>query len=115
MLKKPKFEVFKGQRSMQRIVCRVQLRYMKRAMDLMLILGFDVTINHLARANIVHWYGHVLKMEDGHVLRSFDLEVNGHRKKVAEEVMEETGCGKKYEGCFEEERCTLVMKVECWC
>ena len=39
-------------------------------MDLMLILGLKETIDQLAMANSVHWYGHghVLRSEDGHVL-----------------------------------------------
>ena len=33
-------------------------------------------------ANSVHWYGHVLRREDGHVLsRTLDFEVEGQRKK----------------------------------
>ena len=32
-------------------------------------VGLSVTIDQLAMANSVHWYGHVLRREDGHVLR----------------------------------------------
>ena len=33
-------------------------------------------------ANSVHWYGHVLRREDGHALRrALDFEVEGQRKK----------------------------------
>ena len=33
-------------------------------------------------ANSFHWYGHVLRREDGHVLRrASDFEVEGQRKK----------------------------------
>ena len=41
----------------------------KRAGDLMLMLGLSKTMDQLAVANSVRWYGHVLRMEDGHVLR----------------------------------------------
>ena len=34
----------------------------------MLILGLNETIDQLAIVNSVHWYGHVLRREDGHVL-----------------------------------------------
>ena len=38
------------------------------------------TINQMAMANNVRWYGHVLRREDGHVLRrSLDFEVDGQR------------------------------------
>ena len=38
------------------------------------------TIDQLAMANSVRWYGHVLKRVDGHVLRrALDFEVEGQR------------------------------------
>ena len=37
---------------------------------------------HLAVANSVDWNGHVLRRQDGHVLRrALDFEVEGQRKK----------------------------------
>ena len=32
------------------------------------MLGLSETVNHLAMANSVYWFGHVLRKEDGHVL-----------------------------------------------
>ena len=53
----------------------------KRPNDLML-MGLNETIDQLGMANSVHWYGHVLSREDGHVLkRTVDFEVEGQRKK----------------------------------
>ena len=41
------------------------------------------TIDELAMANSVCWYGHVLWREDGHVLRrALDFEVEGQRKNL---------------------------------
>ena len=46
------------------------------------MLGLVETIDQLAMADSVHWYGHVLRREDGHVLRrAFDFEIEGQRKK----------------------------------
>ena len=46
------------------------------------MLGLNKTVNHLVMANSVRWYGHVLRREDGHVLRrALDFEVEGQRKK----------------------------------
>ena len=46
------------------------------------MLGLDETIDQLAMTSSVHWYGHVLRREDGHILRRvFDFEVEGQRKK----------------------------------
>ena len=43
----------------------VQLKDRGRAYDLMLMLGFDGTIDQLAMASSVRWYGHVLRRENG--------------------------------------------------
>ena len=46
------------------------------------MLDLKKTIDQLAMANSVHWYGHVLRREDGHVLRrALHFEVEGQRKK----------------------------------
>ena len=61
--------------SMVRAMCGVQLNDRKRSTDLMFMLGLSETIDQLAMANCVRWYGHVLRREDGHVLRrALDLE-----------------------------------------
>ena len=54
----------------------------KRATDLMFPLGLHETIDQLAMANSVRWYCHLLRREDGHVLRrALEFEVEGQRKK----------------------------------
>ena len=46
------------------------------------MLGLKETIDRLATANEVRWYGHVLKRDDGSVVRvALDLEVSGKRKR----------------------------------
>ena len=60
----------------------VQIKDRKRSMDFMFMLGLKETIDQLAMANRVRWYGDVLRREDGHVLRrAIDYEVDGQRKK----------------------------------
>ena len=46
---------------MVRAMCGVQLKDRKRSTDLMFMLGLNETIDHLAMANSVHCYGHVLR------------------------------------------------------
>ena len=46
----------------------------------MLMLGLQETMDQLAMTNSVHWYGHMSKREDVHVLRR-GLEVEGQRMK----------------------------------
>ena len=61
----------------------MELKDRKRYMDLMFILCLKETIDQLAMANSVRWYGHVLRREDGHVLRrALDFEVEGQRKQL---------------------------------
>ena len=56
-----------------------QLKDAKLATDLIFILGLNETIDQLAMANSDRWYGHVLRREDGHVVRrSLYFEVEGH-------------------------------------
>ena len=45
----------------------MQVKDRKRAKVFMLMFGLNKIINKLAMVNSVHWYGHVLRMEDGHV------------------------------------------------
>ena len=47
-----------------------------------MMLGWNETIDQLAMAHSVHWYGLVLRREDGHALRrALDIEVEGQRKR----------------------------------
>ena len=65
-----------------RAMCVGQLKGKNRAKNLMLMMGLNETMDRLAMANNVHWYGHVLRRDDGHVLRGLlDFEVDGQRKK----------------------------------
>ena len=67
---------------MVKVMCGVQLKDRKRSMDLMLTLGLNETMDQFTMANSVHWYGHVLRGEDSHVIgRAVDSEVEGQRKK----------------------------------
>ena len=44
----------------------------------------------MARANGVRWYGHVLRRDDGHVLRkALEFEVSGKRKPGRPEDVED--------------------------
>ena len=63
-------------------MCGVQLKDKNISTDLTFMLGLSETMDKLAMANGVHWYGHVLRREDGLVLRMvLDFKVEGHRKK----------------------------------
>ena len=53
----------------------------KSTRDLMHMLDLNETIDQLAKANSVHWYGHVLRKDKNNFLRrAFDFKVEGTRK-----------------------------------
>ena len=53
----------------------------RRSADLMFMLGLSKATDQMAMATSVHWYDHMLRREDGHVLRrALDLEFEGQRK-----------------------------------
>ena len=83
---------------MVRAMCGVQTKGRKRSKDLILMLGLNETAEQLAMANSVCWYGHVLRREDGHVLRrALGFEVEGERNKG--------GLKRTWKKQVEEERC----------
>ena len=64
-----------------RAMCGQKAVDRKMAEELMDMLGLKETIDRLAAANGVRWYGHVLRRDDDSVLRvALDLEVTGKRK-----------------------------------
>ena len=75
-------KILRIERSKVREMCGIQLNDIKRSMDLIFMLGLKETMDQLDMANSVRWYGHVLRREDGHVLRrALYFEVGGQRKK----------------------------------
>ena len=68
-------------RRTERAMCGAKLMETKRTEDLMEMLGLKETVVQLAKANGVRWFGHVLRRDDGHVLRKvLEFEVKGKRK-----------------------------------
>ena len=56
-------------RRIERAMCGAKLIEKKRTEDLMEMLGLKETVAQMAKVNGVRWYGHVLRRDDGHVLR----------------------------------------------
>ena len=70
------------ERAMVRNMCGVKLMDKKLTKDPMQILDLNETIDQLAKANSVHWYGHVLRKDKNNFLRrALDIKVKGTRKK----------------------------------
>ena len=69
------------ERAMVTTMCGAKLMEKKRTEDLMEMLGLKETAVQMAKANGVRWYRHVLRRDDGHVLRkALEFEVRGKRK-----------------------------------
>ena len=62
-----RLEFYEGQKDPRNVWRTVQ--NIKRSTDFMFVLGLNETIDQLVMANSVCWYGHVLRREDGLVLR----------------------------------------------
>ena len=70
------------ERVMVRAICGANLMEKKRTGDLMEILGLKETKVQMAKANEVRTYGHVLRRDDGHVLKkALEFEVKDKRKR----------------------------------
>ena len=67
------------------------------------MLGFNKTIDRLATANGVRWYGHVLRSDDDSVLRvAPDLSKWQEKARTTEEYLEEASGRGDREDWFEE-------------
>ena len=87
---------------MMRAMCGVQLKDRKRSTDLMFMLSLNETIDQLAMANSVRWYGDVLRSEDGHVFRrALDFEVEDERNRETKTTWEK----QVWEDCTKEGLC----------
>ena len=68
------------ERAMMRAICGAKLMEKKKTEGLMEMLGLRETAVQMAKANGVRWYGHVLRRDDGNVLRkALEFEVRGKR------------------------------------
>ena len=56
-------------KAMVRAMCDAKLMEKKGTEDLMEMLGLKGTVVYMVKANGVRWYEHVLRRDDGHLLR----------------------------------------------
>ena len=76
---------------MLRAMCGAKLIEKKRTEDLMEMLGLKETVIQMATTNGMRWYEHVLRRDDGHVLRkALEFEVKGKRKRGRPKKMYKT-------------------------
>ena len=81
MVFESKMAILRTERAMVRSMCEVKLVPRNNMEELMEMLGFRQTLDRMAKANGVRWYGHVIRGDDDNILRkTMMLEVNGKRK-----------------------------------
>ena len=69
----------RAKKAMMRAMCGIQI-IKKRSQEFINLLGLKDTLDGLARASGVRWYGHVLKRDNGDVLRrALDFEAVGRK------------------------------------
>ena len=80
-LKENEKAILRTKRAMVRAMCSQKFVDRKTTEEQMDMLGLKETIDRLATAKGVRWYGHVLRTDDDSVLRvTLNLEVSGKRK-----------------------------------
>ena len=90
------------ERAMVRAMCGAKLVEKKRTEHMIEMLGVKETVVQMAKANGVRWYGHVLRRDDGHVLRkALEFEVKGKRKRGRPSGEGEQECWFGERGCHE--------------
>ena len=91
------------ERAMVRAMSVAKLMEKKRTEDLMEMLGWTKTVVQMAKANGVSWYGHVLRRDDGHVLRkALEFEMKGKKKRGRPKKTWKTQVDKESKSvCFE--------------
>ena len=53
--------ILRTEKALMRAMCRVKMIEKRRSQELISLLGLKDTLNGLARASGVRWYGHVLR------------------------------------------------------
>ena len=69
------------EKATMKAMCRVKIIEKRRSQELKSLLGLKDTLDGLARASGVRWYGHVSRRDNGDILRrALDFEVAGRRR-----------------------------------
>ena len=70
------------EQAMMRAMCAVKIIEKRRSQELMSLLSLKDTLDGLARASGARWSGHVLRRDNGDVLRrALDFEVAGRKER----------------------------------
>ena len=97
-LRESEMAISRTERAMVRSICGIKLVDRKNTKELMEMLGLKKTLNRMAKANGVRWYGHVIRRYDNIPRKAMMMEVNGERggpkmtwKRQVEESVKKVG------------------------
>ena len=107
-LREKEMAILRTERAMIRAMCGVKLLDQRNSEELMDMLGIKESLDRMAKASSMRWYGHVLRKEDENVIvKASKFEVSGSRgrrrpkqtwKKQVENEMKKNGL-KKEDAC----------------
>ena len=91
------------ERTMIRAMCGLKLLDRKNSEELMDMLGIKESLDRMAKASSMRWYGHVLRKEDENgIVKALKFGMSGSRgrpkqtwKKQVEKEMKKNGLGKR--------------------
>ena len=102
-LREKKMAILRIERAMIRAMCGVKLLDRRNSEELMDMLGTKESLDRMAKASCMRWYGHVLRKQDENVIvKALKFEVSGSRgipkqtwKKQVENAMKKNGLRKE--------------------
>ena len=101
---------------MVRAMCVVQLKDIERSMHLM--LGLNEAIDELLMSNIAHWYGHVLRWENGPVPKRalyFGVEIHRKKGRMKRTWKKQAEDESMKVGLITEDTLCRSKMMDCWC
>ena len=104
----------KTERGMIRALCGVKVldrRYSEKLMDM---LGIKESLDRMAKASGMQWYGHVLRKEDENVIvKALKFEVSGSRGRPKQTWKKQVENGMKKNGLVKEDH-VIEQNGEAW-
>ena len=78
-LRENEMVILRTERTMVRSMCGMKLVDRKKMEDLMEMLCLKETLDRMAKANGVRWYGQIIRRDGDNILKAMMMKVNGKR------------------------------------
>ena len=97
------------ERAMIRAMCCVKLLDRRHSKELMDMLGIKESLDRMARASSIQWYGHVLRKEDKKtIVEVLKFEVSSSRGRPKQTSKKQVGDEMKKNGLVKEDACNQI-------